>query len=179
MLLRILRFKLTFFLILCGVMWPQPDYQLEMKDVRIMYLDFGVVNFLYDYHLFATKPGYITIAPFIFVDKRHKLDDKTLQHELVHFVQQKREGAIFYLKYGLYWLYNFIRYIPVLWDCENTLHRLKWASYYNIPYEKEGFAAGGIIVAEPEPCQSISAQSIGSSKNSFAREKCLHPKNPR
>jgi len=70
----------------------------------------------------------ITLWPFVFI--RDEGNEDTIWHEKIHLRQQVELAIIgFYLLYGAFWLYNFIKL------------RDKEAAYYAIPFEKEAYAA--------------------------------------
>lgn len=75
----------------------------------------------------------ITLYPFIFIDKYIKNESEEyeclLVHEKVHIRQQKKWFIIpFYIKYGIEYIINLIKY-------KGDTYK----AYYNISFEKEAF----------------------------------------
>lgn len=70
----------------------------------------------------------IALWPFIFI--RDEGNEVTINHEKIHLRQQAELLVIgFYILYGFYWLKSFVKY------------RDKVRAYYDIPFEKEAYAA--------------------------------------
>ncbi len=71
----------------------------------------------------------ITLFCFIFIKKDTKLSQRDINHETIHWEQEKELGIIgFYLLYILFFIWNMI------------IYRLNWnKSYHNIPFECEAY----------------------------------------
>lgn len=70
----------------------------------------------------------IALWPFIFI--RDEGDETTINHEKIHLRQQAEMLVIgFYLFYAFFWVKSFLK------------HRDKARAYYDIPFEKEAYAA--------------------------------------
>ncbi len=71
----------------------------------------------------------LTIFPFIWVESLHLLEDNVLvTHEKIHLRQQIEMGIVlFYLWYGIEFLFKCIRYKNKFW------------AYKNISFEREAF----------------------------------------
>ena len=128
MILRILKswvFWLGFTVIYLG--WPNPDYELDMKDVIIIKdIDLKILG----------KDLSLTAYPFIFLNKNDNYDE-ALKHELIHVVQQKREGILFPIKYYYYFSVNYLYYSAHY--PQEKRSAILWHSYRNNPYEKEAY----------------------------------------
>ena len=69
----------------------------------------------------------MTLYPLILVKGNH-IDDVTLKHELIHCLQVKRHG----------WLYFYISYL--VYFTKGLIKYRSWTeAYFDIPYEREAF----------------------------------------
>jgi len=76
----------------------------------------------------------ITLYPFIIY--RDEPDERSLNHERIHIMQQRELLVIgFYLLYVWYWLINRIKY-----------HDLGPDAYYNLPFEREAYKNDDILL---------------------------------
>lgn len=87
----------------------------------------------------------ITLWPFIFITDEG--DPGTIAHEKIHLRQQVELGIIgFYFLYAAFWLFNFYKF------------KNKERAYYEIPFEKEAYAAshgGDVYLSKRRFCEWI------------------------
>ena len=93
----------------------------------------------YSYHWFFKIPPmnwgvfrqFIAITIFKWILFRGRILTRVLQHEMIHVEQQGREwfAAMFYIKYGLEFIYNFLLKYPFKFT----------KAYHNISYEIEAY----------------------------------------